>query len=601
MFVRATSGEGLMATGASNTTASTAVIAATAAAAATVAILATSSGGVLSGAEAGDPTPADLDAARLLNFATFGATAATVTETKEVAPAQWVKRQADIAFSATHFIDWYVRRDTEINAADPKKKARASFDQVQEAFWAAALAGPEQLRTRMAFALSEICVVSFQGSTVTARMGAAYFDMLRARSLGTYRDLIEAVSLSPAMGTYLNIIGNIQADNDKTRRPDENYAREIMQLMSIGLYQLNMDGSAKLDAQGAAIPTYGQDDIAGLAKIFTGWGFWSAKPTSATFAKPRDVDADIKPLMGYTAYHSQLSKTFLGASFPAYSAWTPPAGTTKSVGAYQVAGLKFALDTLANHPNTPPFMARRLIQRFVKSNPSPAYIERVAKVFVDDGAKVRGNLTAVIAAVLSDPEAWPSSFGEFDGKLREPILRLSSFLRAFSAASESKNYRLPYDFSPAAAFNQAPLMAPSVFNFWMPDFAPLGSAIAKANKVAPEFQGVDVLTTASYANKILSNVQEQNWGNKDVTTTYARELALTDVNGLVDGKRLARRLNMLLFGGQMGDKLAKRIIEVVGSTTIAKPTSAQLTTLNLNRVRNAVALAMVSTDFLIQR
>ena len=590
-----------MATGVSNTTTSTAVIAATAAAAAAVAILATSSGGVLSGAEAGDPTPADLDAARLLNLATFGATAAAIAETNGVTPATWVKRQADIPFSATHFVDWYVRRDAEINAADPKKKARASFGQFQEAFWAAALAGPEQLRTRMAFALSEICVVSFQGSTVTAKMGAAYFDMLRARSLGTYRDLIEAVSLSPAMGTYLNIIGNIQADNDTTRRPDENYAREIMQLMSIGLYQLNMDGSARLDAQGVAIPTYGQDDIAGLAKIFTGWGFWSAKPTSATFAKPRDIDADIKPLMGYTAYHSQLSKTFLGVSFPAYSAWVPPAGETKSVGAYQVAGLRFALDTLANHPNTPPFIARRLIQRFVKSNPSPAYIERVAKVFVDDGTKVRGNLTAVIAAVLSDPEAWSSSFGEFDGKLREPILRLSSFLRAFSASSESKNFRAPYDFSPAAAFNQAPLMAPSVFNFWMPDFAPLGSAIAKATKVAPEFQGVDVLTTASYANKILSNVQNQNWGNKDVTTTYAKELALTDVNGLVDGKRLARRLNMLLFGGQMGDKLAKRIIEVVGSTTIAKPTAAQLATLNLNRVRNAVALAMVSTDFLIQR
>jgi uncharacterized protein (DUF1800 family) len=590
-----------MATGVSNTTTSTAVIAATAAAAATVALLAAGSGGVLSGAEAGDPTPADLEAARLLNLATFGATAASVAEARGLSPAAWVKSQAEVAFSASHFVDWYVRRDTEINNADPNKKARASFGQFQEAFWAAALAGPEQLRTRMAFALSEICVVSFQGSTVTARMGAAYFDMLRERALGAYRDLIEAVSLSPAMGMYLNIIGNIQADKDTTRRPDENYAREIMQLMSIGLYQLNMDGSPKLDAQGATIPTYGQDDIAGLAKIFTGWGFWSAKPSSSTFATPRDVDADIKPLMAYTAYHSQLSKTFLGVTFPAYSAWTPPAGTTKSVGAYQVAGLRFALDTLANHPNTPPFIARRLIQRFVKSNPSPAYIERVAKVFVDDGAKVRGNLTAVIAAVLSDAEAWSTNFGEFDGKLREPTLRLSSFLRAFSAASASKNYLSPYDFSPAAAFNQAPLMAPSVFNFWMPDFAPLGSAIAKAGKAAPEFQGVDVLTTASYANKILSNVQNQNWGNKDVTTSYAKELALTDASGLVDGKRLARRLNMLLFGGQLGDKLAKRIIDVVNSTTMTQPTAAQLAALNLNRVRNAVALATVSTDFLIQR
>ncbi|WP_297510776.1 DUF1800 family protein [uncultured Caulobacter sp.] len=579
-------------------------MAATVAAAATVAVLAAGSGGVLAGAEGGDPTPADYDAARFLNQATFGANDAAIAEFKATTPMGWLNAQTALSFPQTFFVDWVTRRDGEINAADPNKRAHASVGQFQEAFWASVLTAPDQLRLRMAFALSEICVVSFQGSQVTLRMGAAYFDMLRGRGLGLYRDLIEAVTLSPAMGMYLNIIGNIQSDNDATRHPDENYAREIMQLMSIGLQQLNMDGSPKLDASGAPIPTYGASDIAGLAKMFTGWGFAAAKPTTTSFGRPVDPDSDIKPLIAYPQNHSLLSKSFLGVTFPAYSAWVPPTGVTKSTGAYQVAGLKFALDTIANHPNVPPFIARRLIQRFVKSNPTPAYIGRVAKVFVNDGTGVRGNLAAVISAVLTDAEARPSSPGPFDGRLREPTVRLAHWLRAFDATtSVSKNFLQPYDFSPANAFNQAPLQAPSVFNFWLPDFSPAGSPVAEAKQVAPEFQGVDVLTTASYVNKMIANVMAANWGNKDVVVSYAKAQALVDAQGWVDAKRLARRLDLLLFGGQMGDTLAKRILSVVASTatTTPKPTAAQIAQINLDRVRNAVALAMVSTDYLIQR
>ncbi len=592
-----------MASGGSNGAGATAVVAATVAAAATVAVLAASSGGVLGAGGAGDPTQADYDAARFLNQATFGSNDAAIADFRTTTPLGWLKAQTALAYPATHFIDWVNRRDAEINAADAKKKARANVGQFQEAFWAAALTAGDQLRLRMAFAFSEICVVSFQGSQLTPRMGAAYFDMLRGRSLGLYRDLIEAVTLSTAMGNYLNIIGNIQADNDASRHPDENYAREIMQLMSIGLYQLNMDGTPKVDANGAPIPTYGPSDIAGLAKIFTGWGYTAAKPTGGTFTRAADTDSDIKPLMAYPQYHSQLSKTFLGVTFPAYAAWTPPAGVAKSVGAYQVAGLKFALDAIANHPNVAPFIGRRLIQRFVKSNPTPAYIGRVAKVFADDGTGTRGNLAAVIAAVLTDAEARPSSPGEFDGRLREPTVRLANWLRAFEATSASGNFLQPYDFSPPTAFNQAPLQAPSVFNFWMPDFAPPGGPITAAKQVAPEFQGVDVLTTASYANRIIATVMAANWGNKDVTVSYAKPLALVDAQGMVDAKRLARRLDLLLFGGQMGDKLAKRLLSVIASTatTAAKPTAAQIAQVNLDRVRNAVALVMVSTDYLIQR
>jgi uncharacterized protein (DUF1800 family) len=588
-----------MATNAASGSGAGAVVAATAVAATAAAVLATSQGGILSNGAAGDPTAEDYAAARFLGQASFGANDAGIADVKQNKPAGWIKAQAAVSYSPTAFLDWWVARDAAINAADTNHKAHANAGQFQEAFWSAAVTGADQLRLRMAFALSEIFVISFQGSQITPRIGAAYYDMLRTRAFGNYRDLLEAVTLSPGMGMFLNIIGNNQADNDPTRHPDENYAREIMQLMSIGLFALDASGTPNLNK-----PTYSHDDIAGLAKIFTGWGWYAAKPTEASFTRPTETGADVRPLIGYPNHHSQLAKTFLGVTFPAYGAWTAPSGVAKTLAAYQQAGLKFALDTIFHHPNVGPFIGRRLIQRFVKSNPSSAYIARVAAAFNNNGAGVRGDLLATLTAVLTDSEATSPGTGAFDGKLREPVLRLANWLRAFEAKSASGNFLQPGDLNQPTALDQAPLESATVFNFFQPDYAPPGTDIATAGKVAPEFQAVDVLTAASYANRALGVVQAGNWGNSDVTTGYAKELALADpTTKLVDGARLARRLDMLICGGRMSDGLARRIVDVVSSITpTAKtPTAAQLAAANLDRVRSAVALTMVSTDYLIQR
>ncbi len=548
------------------------------------------------------PTAADLAAARFLLQGSFGPTDATIASVRHLGITGWIAQQANptLTPSSIKFVDWVNRRNAEINAADPLHKAKANSNQFEEAFWASVLSDPDQLRQRMAFALSQIMVVSFQGSQITPRIAAAYWDMLRARAFGNYFDLLKAVTLSGAMGMYLNIVGNAEADNDPTRHPDENYAREILQLMSIGLVQLHPDGSPVLDASGQAVPTYTHDDIAGLAKVFTGIGWAAAKPTATSFTRPTETDADLKPLMAYPKYHSRLSKSFLGVTLPALSAANP---TDAVVLAYQSPELDAALRVIVNHPNVGPFLGRRLIQQFVKSNPSPAYIRRVAAAFNNNGKGVRGDLLATLTAVLTDAEARPSKLDTYDGKLREPTIRLANWLRAFEATSASGNYLQPGDLGQPTGLDQAPLQAATVFNFWMPDYTPPGTSIATAGKVAPEFQAVDVLTTASYTNRLLGMIQSGNVGNKDISTAYARELALTNAAGLVDPAQLVARLNLLLCGGQMGATLAKRISEVVASTTLAAKTltPAQIAGVNLNRVRNAIGLTMMSTDYLIQR
>ena len=533
-------------------------------------------------------------------------------------------------------LNWIIRRKADFlavyNAAVAKAAAAAPAGttpakvnlrqvnglQFQESFWARAVTGDDQLRHRMALALSEIMVVSMNGSTITPRIAASWYDMLSARALGNYLDLMKAVTLHPAMGIYLNIIGNQQADNDPSRAPDENYAREIMQLMSIGLYQLNQDGTAKTSA-GAPIPTYTHDDIAGLAATLTGWGWYNDKPTLGTFAKqPGDgVDAnspDVKGLIPYPPYHSRLSKTFLGVTVPAYTGAAPTSTAGMSaLQAYQIQGLNTALETIFRHPNVGPFIGYRLIQRFVTSNPSPAYVSRVAAAFNGTATVPRGDLLATLKAVLTDPEAlaMTTATTSASGKLKEPVLRMSQFLRASNAMSTATSstptgdFNQYTDFSAPGALAQAPLQAPSVFNFWTPDYTPQGSTIAKAGLVAPEFQAVDVLTVAGYANTMLQVVQNKGWPGNDVVTTYAAEIAaLTpaiatdpDTNqGLID------RLNLLYFSGQMSPTMSARLTRVLASTlTTAKtPTAAQRAQVRLDKVRNALMIVLTSPEYLVQ-
>lgn len=586
-------------------------------------------------------------AASFLNRATFGATDASVTALAGSTRDAWFSQQvaaAPTAGGAANYwsttpnfhLNWIIRRKadflTAYNAAVAKANAAAAPGttpakvnlrpvtalQFQESFWARAVTGDDQLRHRMALALSEIMVVSMSGSTITPRIAASWYDMLSARAFGNYLDLMKAVTLHPAMGLYLNIIGNQQADNDPSRSPDENYAREIMQLMSIGLYQLNPDGTAKT-AAGAPIPTYTHDDIAGLAATLTGWGWYNDKPTAATFSKqPGDgADAnapDVKPLIPYPPYHSRLSKTFLGVTVPAYTGPAPTTATGMSLlQAYQIQGLNTALETIFRHPNVGPFIGYRLIQRFVTSNPSPSYVGRVAAVFNGTATTPRGDLLATLKAVLTDPEALAltTSTTSYAGKLKEPVLRMSQWLRASNATSTaasttpSGDFNQYTDFSAPAALAQAPLQAPSVFNFWTPDYTPQGSTLAQAGLVAPEFQAVDVLTVAGYANTMLQVIQNKGWPGNDVVTTYAAEIAALTPSvpanpdnhqGLID------RLNLLYFSGQMSANMAARLARVLaGTLTTAKtPTDAQRAQVRLDKVRNALMIVLTSPEYLVQ-
>ena len=580
--------------------------------------------------------------AAFLNRATFGATDGSVTALSSMGVEAWIQNQVAAAptpgggpgfWAATpnFHLTWVMRRaadfqtayDAAVAAAQaatppggtPAKvnKRQVLSQQFQESFWARAVTGDDQLRHRMALALSEIMVVSFAGSTITARIGASWFDMLSAHAFGSYADLMKAVTLHPAMGLYLNIIGNMQADNDPTRHPDENYGREIMQLMSIGLTMLNADGSPQLDANGAPVPAYSHNDIAGLAATFTGWGWYNAKPSAATFAKqPGDgtdtSSPDVQPLIAYPAYHSQLAKTFLGTTIAAYTGPAPStAAGAQALAAYQAQGLQTAIATIAGHPNVGPFLALRLIQRFVTSNPSPAYVGRVAAAFNGGVGGTRGDLLATLTAVLTDPEALsqtPTSSATA-GKLREPVTRMAHFLRASAAQSAAGTWTPYEDFSAPTALAQAPLSAPSVFNFWAYDFTPTGSAIAAAGKVAPEFQAVDVLTVAGYANTMTQVVQAKGWPGGDVVTTYAAEIAaLTPATATAadNDQALIARLNLLYFGGQMSSNLSARLGRVLAGTgTTAKaPTAAQLAQVRLDKVRNALLIALTSPEYLVQ-
>ncbi|MBS0360898.1 MAG: DUF1800 family protein [Proteobacteria bacterium] len=586
--------------------------------------------------------------AAFLNRATFGATDASVAALSSQGTEAWFQTQANAAPTAgggpgywaatpNFHLNFVMRRTNDFlvayqqalaaaQAATPPggtpakvNKRQVTSQQFQESFWARAVTGDDQLRARMALALSEIMVVSFSGTTITARIAASWYDMLSAHAFGNYFDLMKAVTLHPAMGIYLNIIGNMQADNDPTRHPDENYGREIMQLMSIGLVKLNNDGSQQLDANGAPVAAYSHNDIAGLATTFTGWGWYNAKPSAATFAKqPGDgsdtASSDVQPLIAYPAYHSQLAKTFLGTTIPAYTGAQPTtAAGAAALAAYQAQGLDTAIRTVANHPNVGPFLALRLIQRFVTSNPSPAYINRVATVFNGAAGGTRGDLFATLQAVLTDTEALsqtPTS-SPTAGKLREPVVRMAHFLRATGAQSTaaattpSGNWTPYEDFSAPTALAQAPLSAPSVFNFWAFDFTPNGSAIAQAGKVAPEFQAVDVLTVAGYANTMTQVVQAKGWPGGDVVTTYAGEIAaLTPANATAadNDQALIDRLNLLYFGGQMSPTLSARLTRVISSTgaDVKAPTAAQRAQIRLDKTRNALLIVTTSPEYLVQ-
>jgi uncharacterized protein (DUF1800 family) len=520
------------------------------------------------------------EASRFLGRATFGPNMAAIDALAASDSDAWFRAQ----FSKPQTLHRkYIDRALAAQAAGGD---RVNFVTVYETFWQQAVQGEDQLRQRMAFALSEIFVISMQNESVRsqARGVASYYDMLGQHAFGNFRDLLEGVALHPMMGLYLSHMRNQK--ETATRTPDENFAREVMQLFTIGLYQLNTDGTLKLSG-GKPIDTYTRDDVAGLARVFTGWS-WAGPDQSATrfYSGTPDPDRDWKPMQNYAAYHSSGDKRFLGQSISGASSGQ--------------ADLKLALDTLFNHPNAGPFFARQLIQRLVSSNPSAAYVGRVAAAFANNGSGVRGDMQAIIRAVLLDPEALaPSGTTLRTGKLREPLLRLAGWMRAFDAKAASGRYRIYYLDDPLSGLGQNPLNPSSVFSFFRPAYVPPNSALASAGLVAPELQITAEPSVTGYLNfmhdAILAGVGE----GRDVKSDYTRELALaTDTGALLD------RINLLLMHGSMPARLRGQILTAVNGINIPAATAsnaAQVATAQASRVKLVIFLTMASPAYLVQK
>ncbi|MDN4501108.1 DUF1800 domain-containing protein [Alteromonadaceae bacterium BrNp21-10] len=539
-------------------------------------------------------------ASRFLGQASFGATAKDIVKVTELGFAGWIDEQ--IALEQTLHLPLFDTRIENLGfeAAPIEENDEDGWyrDLIRsDIWWEVALWGRDQLRQRVAYSLSQITVISNVSSELynDTRGITDFHDMLAAHAFGNYRDLLKAVTLHPMMGEYLSMVRNEKANEERHIRPDENYARELMQLFSIGLVELNLDGSIRTDDNGDPIATYGQDDVKALARVFTGWNHagidnWWQWVNSG--------EAEVNPMQAFENYHDTDSKTLFGDN---------------SIAAGQTAeqDLDTALDILFAHDNIAPFISKQLIQRLVTSNPTPAYVERVATVFNDNGQNVKGDMAAVVKAILLDDEAqtghilYPDTFG----KLREPILKFAALWRAtkaqgaFTHGTEMGNDIPRIRFrSSERATGQRPFGSFSVFNFYRPDYQPTG-AIKDQQLIAPEFQILNESTIITTTNalaysiywKDISRREEQGpfWYDWDVYYPY---INLTEEKAIAhDEQALLDRLNLLLMAGQMSASMQTTLLEFLQEL----PTDNDY--LREIKVYDALFMIMASPEFAVRR
>jgi len=540
------------------------------------------------------------DASRFLAQATFGATDGDIHHLSKIGYTAWMNEQFNIPATLHEPV---VEQSLVLNnppcAVGDVKCNAALFVQndgddayLEGSFWQQAIAGSDQLRQRVKYALTEQMVVSSQDFALAEmpRGMANYYDVLGADAFGNFRQLLEDVTLNPMMGQYLSVMGNDKGD--ATRDPDENYAREVMQLFTIGLYQLNPDGTQKLDQTGQPIPTYSNLDVMGLAKVFTGFS-WNIPGDQSNTAWSNccayvgtGFGEDILPMQSFPNHHSTEEKDFLGVTIPTQSNPDP------------VGDLKIALDTLFNHPNLPPFVCKQLIQHLVTSNPSPAYVGRVSAVFQDNGAGVRGDMKAVLTAILLDDEARNSAAASSNpqyGKVREALIRYVEWARAFTAQSRNGAYNLGSTEDPIYGLGEMSLRSPSVFNWFAPGYVPPGTSIAKAGLLAPEMEMTDVSTVVGYLNYMQSAIGAGATTGPDVFSNYATEIGLA-----ATPDQLLDRINLLLMADEMDGTLRGQILSAVNSIAIPTGDQNAINAALANRVKTAIFLTMASPSFSAQ-
>ena len=526
-----------------------------------------------------------IDAGRFLAQASLGADRSTIDSVAKIGFEAWIDQQFAVpptyigplvqeAYDTTFQRHLAAGRDSTDFPESPRNE---HFDY---AWWQANMTNDDLLRQRVAFALSEILVISLTSGLKHQGEGvASYYDMLLENAFGNYKDLLMDVTQHPCMGVYLTHLNNPKSDPAQLIRPDQNYAREMMQLFTIGLHELNLDGTRVKDSNGQDIPTYDNEDIAEFAKIFTGLGAGAALPLPDTIIEPSfgmrvaQIDMTV-PMAMYEAYHEPGPKHLLNG-------FVVPAGQTG------LEDIDMAIEHLFNHPNVGPFIGKQLIQRLVKSNPTPAYVARVAAAFNDNGSGVRGDLKAVIKAILLDEEARSCTWynDPAQGKLKEPIIRYTHFARAVGGGSDNGffwNYGADYN----TRAGQHPMHAPSVFNFYWPDFQPAGP-LGNQGYFGPEFQVHNSRTSIGFVNFVNSwVVGETLLTTKEIPAskvlTHLEDIALH----AEDTEVLLNELDILLTNGMLKED-TRQII-----TTIVDPLEDPF-----DKVKLTIYLMVISADY----
>lgn len=494
----------------------------------------------------------------------MGATRADMARVQALGYAGWLDEQFAMPPSQSRW-DWLVSKGYN---APTYRNSETGWD---PSAWRKMIVAPDTLRQRITLALSEIFVAGIDGligGGWRSFSAAAYMDLLEANSFSDFRSLMQQISTSAPMGEFLTFRGNSRFNPATGALPDENYAREIMQLFSIGLVQLNPDGTPKL-VSGKPIETYGQDDITGLARVFTGWDYDLAGGDTST------PDFKRRPMKQVPSRHETGAKSFLGKTIAA--------------GTDGVSSLQTALDWITGHPNAAPFISRQLIQRLVTSNPSPGYVGRVAAVFNRDGSGRPGVFKSVIKAILLDDEARnPARIADPEfGKLREPMLRLTAWARAFGVTSPNDTWPVGNTSDPDSRLGQSPLRSPTVFNFFRPGYSPPNTSIGIAGLVAPEFQITNESTVVGYVNFMQRAVAN---GINDLSADYGALLMKAD-----DTASLLDELNIVLAAGRLDVATVAALRAAVD--TMPKGTD----TARKNRIYAALVLVLASPDFIVQK
>jgi len=513
------------------------------------------------------PTSAG-DAIRFLEQTSFGPTDATVAEIMQKGPALALEEQFAKPLSG---YGTFTDIDPDPGKGCPNGSAancvRDNYTvfPLQVSFFRNAMSASDQLRQRVAFALSQILVIS--GAELQTMNGVGFYQQtLMNFAFGNFRDIMNEVTLSPAMGEYLDMVNNPKPNVAQKIEPNENYARELMQLFTVGEFLLNPDGSPPVDGQGNPINTYAQDDVENLARVFTGWTYPTRPGATLKFPNPAYY---LAPMALFPAQHDTDAKTLLGTAIPA--------------GQSAQNDLKAALDIIFNHPNVGPFIGRQLIQHLVTSNPSPAYVARVTAAFNNNGQGVRGDMRTVLRAILLDSEARgdvkTAAAAVNYGKLREPALYVTGVLRTLGATSDGVAL-----LAQATNMGQSVFQAPSVFNFYPPNYVAPGTTIA-----GPQFKLMltgTILNRVNFVNQIL-------FGGGLTGTTFSAQSTLQSLQALAGTpQQLVDRLNLIFMHNTLSSQASAAIVQAVQAYPANDPA---------NRVRQAVYLVATSAQYQVEQ